>query len=245
LSIADVVSPLLRKLLYGLVAFIMCLRGCLMGRSARYRRHVLKMGVVAVASLVWLIIKTGRKPSRVTYPCQKAAILNIHLFLIAVFAPLLDFGKLKTALPHIWSWQAAKTLLLAGSLVVAFGSITFTCNYSPILDKYLPVPLNLRARRALVIGSNSSLFFVQNASGFEVNMDTAVSRLVQLMEDHGLFFFNTTSHPYGLIGKDDVVLIKVNCQWPQRGGTNADLLKSLIKEILNHPEGFVGEIVVA
>lgn len=30
-----------------------------------------------------------------------------------------------------------------------------------------------------------------------------------------------------------------------RGGTNTDLLKSIIKSVANHPEGFLGEIVVA
>ncbi len=51
--------------------------------------------------------------------------------------------------------------------------------------------------------------------------------------------------PPGLIGRNDVVLIKVNCQWPERGGTNTDLVKAVIGAILAHPEGFTGEIVVA
>ena len=43
----------------------------------------------------------------------------------------------------------------------------------------------------------------------------------------------------------DVVLIKVNSQWDERGGTNTDLVKSLIEALLAHPDGFKGEIVVA
>jgi len=65
------------------------------------------------------------------------------------------------------------------------------------------------------------------------------------MQSHGLFFFNTTGQPAGLIAKDDVVLIKVNAVGPERAGTNTDLLKSLVKKILSHPDGFTGEIVVA
>ena len=31
---------------------------------------------------------------------------------------------------------------------------------------------------------------------------------------------------------------------PQRGGTNTDVLKGLIARILEHPDGFTGEVVV-
>ena len=32
---------------------------------------------------------------------------------------------------------------------------------------------------------------------------------------------------------------------PQRGGTNTDLAKSLVKVIIGHPDGFTGELVIA
>jgi hypothetical protein len=48
----------------------------------------------------------------------------------------------------------------------------------------------------------------------------------------------------GLTAKNDIVIIKVNFQWDERGGTNTDLLKSIIQAISDHPEGFTGEIVV-
>jgi len=54
-----------------------------------------------------------------------------------------------------------------------------------------------------------------------------------------------TSGPDGLIANDDVVLLKINAQWPERGGTNTDVLRGVILRILEHPDGFVGEIVVA
>jgi hypothetical protein len=49
----------------------------------------------------------------------------------------------------------------------------------------------------------------------------------------------------GLIAKDDFVIIKVNCHWNERGGTNTDLVKALIQVIVDHPDGFTGEIIVA
>jgi hypothetical protein len=205
----------------------------------------LKMGFVAAASAVWLIIRTGRKPSRITYPCQKAAAANINLFLLAIFVPLLDFRKVKAALLSILNTRLTKTILLMSALLLAFGSITYTVNLSSPYVDYLPMPLNLKAQSAQTAINSSDLFFIQNASGAEGNMDAAVSTLLRLMENHGLHFYNTTTQPTGLIRKDDVVLIKVNSQWAQRGGTNTDLVRSVIKKIVNHPEGFTGEIVVA
>ena len=50
-----------------------------------------------------------------------------------------------------------------------------------------------------------------------------------------------------------MVVIKVNQQWVGAGsgsgagrlGTSTDLIKGLIWRILNHPDGFAGEVVVA
>jgi uncharacterized protein (DUF362 family) len=54
-----------------------------------------------------------------------------------------------------------------------------------------------------------------------------------------------TGGPSGIINPDDVVLIKVNAQWAQRGGTNTDVLRGIIRNIVEHPDGFQGEIIVA
>jgi hypothetical protein len=69
------------------------------------------------------------------------------------------------------------------------------------------------------------------------------------MGQQGLKFYRssqetTMSGPSGMIESDDVVLIKVNAQWKYRGCTNSDLIRGLIQRILNHPNGFSGEIVI-
>jgi hypothetical protein len=53
-----------------------------------------------------------------------------------------------------------------------------------------------------------------------------------------------TAGPQGIIAPFDVVVIKINYQWPERGGTNTDLLRGLIRRIVEHPDTFTGEIVV-
>jgi uncharacterized protein (DUF362 family) len=71
-----------------------------------------------------------------------------------------------------------------------------------------------------------------------------VKRLIDLLQDHGLSFY-AKSNSSGIIDKDDVVIIKVNSQWDERGGTNTDLVKALVQAIVDHPQGFEGEVVIA
>ncbi|MGZ5469770.1 MAG: DUF362 domain-containing protein, partial [Candidatus Aminicenantales bacterium] len=65
----------------------------------------------------------------------------------------------------------------------------------------------------------------------------------------GLKFYRTSvpgpeNGSNGLIAAGDVVLIKVNAQWKYRGCTNTDLVRGLVQRILEHPEGFHGEVVI-
>jgi Domain of unknown function (DUF362) len=73
--------------------------------------------------------------------------------------------------------------------------------------------------------------------------------LLNLLADSGIYLYSTAGSPTwggpdGLIAPDDVVLIKVNCQWKCRGTTNTDLVRGLIHRILEHPDGFTGEVVI-
>jgi len=86
-----------------------------------------------------------------------------------------------------------------------------------------------------------SAVFVEDTDG----RDDGILRLLRSMQNHGFHFYQTAATPAGLIASGDVVLLKINAQWDQRGGTNTDLIRGVIREILNHPEGFAGEIIVA
>ena len=76
-----------------------------------------------------------------------------------------------------------------------------------------------------------------------------VDAMLHLLAEHGTKLYRTSTStilggPDGLIAPDDVVILKVNAQWKCRGGTNTDLLRGLVHRILQHPEGFHGEIVI-
>jgi hypothetical protein len=89
---------------------------------------------------------------------------------------------------------------------------------------------------------SSDIFIVNGTTG----QDNGFETLIELMGKNNLLFYNSAKEGQeGLIAKDDVLLIKVNSQWNERGGTNTDLLKAIIEAIKGHPDGFVGEIVVA
>jgi hypothetical protein len=81
------------------------------------------------------------------------------------------------------------------------------------------------------------------------NYHEGVDALLHLMGIHDLKFYRSSnetalSGPLGLIEPDDVVLIKVNAQWKYRGCTNSDLIRGLIQRIIEHPDGFTGEVVI-
>jgi hypothetical protein len=105
-------------------------------------------------------------------------------------------------------------------------------------------------RHALSQGGKSRIFRIDQCPVHDgqlrhVGLDT----LLDLFAENGVEFYRTDSdHPWGgsggIIDRDDVVLIKVNCQWKCRGTTNTDVIRGLIYRILEHPDGFNGEVVV-
>ena len=83
----------------------------------------------------------------------------------------------------------------------------------------------------------------------EGNYHEGLDSLLSLMSDNGLKLYQTDGvsdigGADGWINKEDVVLIKVNAQWKCRGCTNSDVIRGLIQRILEHPDGFDGEIVL-
>ena len=81
------------------------------------------------------------------------------------------------------------------------------------------------------------------------NHHAGVDALLRLTGRSGLKLHRSaavgeTSGPNGLIAAGDVVLVKVNAQWKYRGCTNSDVVRGLIQCLLEHPDGFTGEIVI-
>ena len=88
--------------------------------------------------------------------------------------------------------------------------------------------------------------FLTRGSG---NCHAGVESLLHWMGRSGLKFYRSSKQTIlsgagGMISSDDVVLVKVNAQWKYRGCTNSDLIRGIIQRILDHPDGFNGEVVI-
>ncbi|MFX0107128.1 MAG: DUF362 domain-containing protein [Candidatus Hodarchaeota archaeon] len=215
------------------------------GCDQKHRKKSWAFLAIAVASAFWLILRTGRKPSRLAYPCQQAALTNIQIAGLGILTSVPSLLKLRSSLIKMKP-VLVLGIIIAGSACITSSSVPYDVAYNlSSEDDYTRVPIVLEPDTAVAPESASNLFFIQNASGYEGNMDPAVTELLQLMESEELYFYKTNDTPSGLIASDDVIILKVNAQWAYRGGTNTDLVKSIINAIINHPDGFTGEIVAA
>ncbi|MGY5874404.1 MAG: DUF362 domain-containing protein [Candidatus Thorarchaeota archaeon] len=213
--------------------------------ESKPRRSLWILGAIAITSAFWIAFRSVRKPSRIYYPCQQASVSNIQIFYTALLASIPSIAGIRAVVDSLKP-TLVLGLLCIGSVFVTSELISPESGYS--LSTTQPengIPLVLESHSALVSEGASDVFLVQNASGEFGNMDNAVSTLLSMMESEGISFYKNTSMPTGLIGSDDVIILKVNGQWASRGGTNTDLVKSVINAIIDHPDGFTGEIVIA
>ena len=189
--------------------------------------------IFGLLNLVWFLFRTGRKPSRIVYPCQQEALKNVSISLASLI-PILS-------LPLYWKKiKSYAQPILAFTLVISpiCGAYAFHS-----LTSFEEIQLNLEPLESS--SDSASNIFVVNGRNV-----SHVSNLINLMGSYNLSFYlsSTTSQnssPDGLISSSDVVLLKVNAQWSKRGMTNTDFLKELIQVIVDHPDGFTGEIIVA
>ena len=70
---------------------------------------------IFLGSLTWLLLRTGRKPTRITYPCQRVAAANV-----ITFAGALPAVVAQTLAPRLTT-RAAKLRAMAALLVLAAG----------------------------------------------------------------------------------------------------------------------------
>ena len=200
------------------------------------------LGLLAAVSAIWLILRTGRKPTRIVYPCQQVAVESINIFHLALAASLPP-----TIISLRKSTSVLKPMLILSILFVSSVFLVndpFSLSFDTFPENRTRVPLTLSPQSALA-SDPSDLFFVQYASREEGNMDLAVSSLIELMDAQELYFYKNANLSSGLIGNNDVVILKVNGQWSYNGGTNTDLVKSVINALVGHPDGFTGEVVIA
>ncbi|UCF45088.1 MAG: hypothetical protein JSW44_00095, partial [Candidatus Bathyarchaeota archaeon] len=177
------------------------------------------------------------------YPCQRAALANSSI-LLGLSIPLwLTSVLTKTKKFITKKGKILVILLIIANLVLSGGEFLENMQFAGAADPDQELYLSLEPMQAS--SSPASNLYVVNGRA-----NAYVNELINLMGSNGLLFYKSDTSgenkgPNGLIANNDVILIKINCQWNERGGTNTDLLKELIQTIVDHPDVFVGEIVVA
>ncbi|MCP4248713.1 MAG: DUF362 domain-containing protein, partial [bacterium] len=188
-------------------------------------------------ALIWLLLRSGSKPSRFTYPCQQAAISTATLAFGGPVVAAIIAGR-----RHLSLWirmPIGIATLTVGLLATAacWGYFLKAAEYSgPVLaprDDY---------RAALYHVADCP----QDPTGSRF---LGLDNLLATMGADGLKFYRSDTislvgGPDGIIAADDVIVIKINYQWDECGGTNTDLLRGLIRRIVDHQDTFTGEVVV-
>jgi len=203
-------------------------------------QKLIKSSLIAgFLTFLWLLLRSGTKPSRIVYPCQRAAatytLYSIGSLIFPIFA-------LKINVEDIFKSKKKIIGIVAVLAVILIIWNIDLLNNSNNIDKSGDGALskdNIEIQNIISEGQASNIYVINNTVGeYE-----GTKALIELMGEYGLPFYKTKD-TNGLISPDDVILIKVNSQWDERGGTNTDLIKSLIQLIVEHPEGFNGEIIV-
>ena len=217
---------------------------------------------VGLASLLWLLLRSGSSPRRLAYPCQRAALASSMGFL-GYLATLMGsavlyrcFRRRRTLVGFgLWALSLLLTAMLAGSsprTSVVNAALSLPAWTSPTAVSNVYVVINVPIPQCSLEGGTLQSTAPCNNASYALR-DAGVDGLINEMERRGDYFYQTGAHPTGIVGANDVVVIKVNNQWGLMGqgngrgrlSTNTDVLKGLLWRILQHPSGFTGEVVVA
>ncbi len=199
--------------------------------------------MVGFLAFLWVLLRSGTNPKRLTYPCQRAAMpfaANWFLAVIAFF---------------VGSIFLRRFVKFSGVLILIGGVIWFTGALPELTRSQLNCPGTLPVWE--VPDPVSTVFVMDSlppttgslAAGDatvpdEYLSDPAMDSILAMMETKDIFLHKTASQPSGIVGTEDIVIIKGNFQWTSRNTTSTDRIKGLIWQILNHPDGFSGEILI-
>jgi hypothetical protein len=190
-----------------------------------------------LTALLWLLWRSGTKPARFTYPCQQAAFSTASLtFGVPVVLALLAARRRVVAALR----SRAGLVLASVGLFATIGVWGYLAHARAYHPPQFELPRDYRAQLYHVVQCP------QDPAGERF---LGVENLLALMGRGGLKLYQSPTPsllagPDGLIAPDDALLIKINYQWPERGGSNTDVLRGLIHCLVGHPDGFTGEIVV-
>jgi len=191
-------------------------------------------------------VRSGSKPSRFVYPCQQAAFSAASL---AFGAPLVAVvvGVRRWLDPRLSPGRTALLAILGVALTLGIREhLSDAAPQAP-----LPTAPDPGTLLAPAVEYRAEIFHRTGCAPDAVgDRFPGLDELLTTMGAQGAKFYRSpttslTAGPEGIVAAGDTVVIKINYQWPERGGTNTDVLRGLIRRILDHPDDFTGEVVVA
>ncbi len=199
--------------------------------------------LVGFIAFLWVLVRSGANPKRLTYPCQQAAMPFAANWVLAVIAFsgghffLRKLAKLSTVpiliSGIIWFVWASPELSTSGVNDIAslpVWEVDDPVSTVFVMDSIPPTAGSLAPGDASVPD--------------EYLPDPAIDTLLAMLGARGVFLHETSLHPDGIIDSDEIVIIKGNFQWNGRNTTSTDRIKGLIWQVLQHPDEFSGEIIV-
>jgi hypothetical protein len=192
---------------------------------------------------MWILLRTGTNPKRITYPCQQAASPLAATWIVAVIA--LFSGSL---LLKRFAKCTAGLIMIAGAiwLTGVLPGIPSAMNnsFDPLPVWEVDDPVSTVFVMDEIPRTSGSLAAGDSTVPDAYLSDPAIDTLFTMMEEKDIYLHRTVAQPTGIVGADNIVIIKGNFQWTSRNTTSTDRVKGLIWQILQHPDGFSGEIIV-
>jgi len=198
-------------------------------------------------ALLWILLRSGSNPKRLSYPCQQAAIPIAFNWLLAVIAFL--GGSL---ILRKFTRFAFPFFVFSGIVLFIITETDYPESNTRLNDNFLltlPVwEVQNPVSKVFILDSvpqtSGSLAAGDSTVPNSFLPDPGIDTLIMMMQTKGISFYRTPATPYGIVGANNVVIIKGNFQWNSRNTTSTDRIKGVIWKVLNHPNGFTGEIMV-
>jgi hypothetical protein len=195
--------------------------------------------LTGIFALLWLIFRSGPKPNRLAYPCQQAAFSTASLAFGAPLVAALITAR-KAAFRLLGNRRAVAVAAVGLFATVGLWGFLSSSGATMAKTTHLSPPDAYRAQ----------IYHVTDCPQEPVgDRFLGLENLLQLMGREGLKFYRSQtagplSGPEGIVAADDVVVLKINYQWSGCGGTNMDLVRGLIRALVDHPDGWTGEVVI-
>jgi hypothetical protein len=210
-------------------------------------KSYVKYWLIGFFAFLWILLRSLENPKRLTYPCQRVALPLAFNWILSMFIFFTGSFFLKKV-------AGSSVLIFIISLIIW---ITITQPGNSTAASIKVSALIIRPPVWEVVNPLSKVFVMDSIPATKGSLaagnatvpdscldDPAIDTLLMILASQGTYIHKTSIHPNGIVGSNNVVIIKGNYQWTGKVSTSTDRVKGLIWQVLNHPAGFTGEIIV-